>query len=141
MDNAKIAVEKDWHKLGAVKVDLLKILLSGDSNAYRTIVFMESGMFLKSISNGKASEYALLSLDLSTRDSDKRLSLSIHGKLDDEGLDLAAVFKCRPSLLALIAKIYVFGLGAKSTVEKIMDELQLRGEIHVEENTKPYFGH
>lgn len=141
MDNAKIAVEKDWHKLGAVKVDLLKILLSGDSNAYRTIVFIESGMFLKSISNGKASEYALLSLDLSTRDSDKRLSLSIHGKLGDEGLDLAAVFKCRPSLLALIAKIYVFGLGAKSTVEKIMDELQLRGEIHVEENTKPYFGH
>ena len=141
MDNVNITIKKDWLKLGAVKVGLLKSLLSGDSDAYRTMVLMESGAFLKAIPNGKASEYALLSLDLSASDSDKRLLLNIHGALDDEVLDLATVFKCRSSLLALITKIYVFGLGAKSTVEKIVDGLRLSGEICVEENTKPYFGH
>lgn len=141
MDNFKIAIKKDWHKLGAVKVDLLKRLLSGDLNAYRTMVFMESGSFLKAIPNGKASEYALLSLDLSTSDPDKFLSLCAYVPSDDEGFDLITIFQCRAALLVLLTKVYVFGLGAKLTVEKIMDELQLRGGICVEENTKPYFGH
>lgn len=141
MDNLKIVIEKDWHKLGVVKVDLLKSLLSGDLNAYRSMVFMECGAFLKAIPNGKASEYALLSLDFSTDDPQKGLLLSIYGSLDDKGLDLTEVFGSCSSLSVLVAKIYVFGLGAKSIVEKIMDELQLRDKICVEENTKPYFGH
>ena len=45
-----------------------------------------------------------------------------------------------PTLLAsLVSKIYVFGIGAKDTVAKVLKELKLPSKIDVEECPNKYF--
>lgn len=146
IEGVDLNVVKNWHQLVAVRIDSLKAVLSGctenmpsGKTAGRKYLNDEDGTFAKNFQNCNASDYALLVLDLHRNDSDLILRLNVSGVMDCCVLNVTALVQ-NPTLLAsLVSKIYVFGLGAKDTVTKVVKELKLPSKIDVEECPNKYF--
>lgn len=137
-------MSKLWCKLVAVKISFLQDVLSGfssdfvrDENGNVVLMDEQSGVVTRSLPGIKASDYAVIVLELLEENYEAQIRLDIAGLRTGEEWDVQGALNCSMVYEHLIKEIYTFGLGAEYSARKIV--AGLHEDVPVRENVDVYF--